>query len=153
MITDTLSNLPLYKMLGPNFERAIEYILNTRFIEMEPGKYEVDGENIFAIVNEFTTKPISECEPERHRKYADIQLIVSGTERFGYMPLINQKATTDFLPDNDVAFYNNDVSTLNYITLSADQFIIFLPDDIHQPEVFVDKPSKVKKVVMKVGYR
>ena len=152
MITATLSNLHLYKMLSPNFERAIDYILNTRFIEMEPGKYEVDGENIFAIVNEFTTKPISACEPERHRKYADIQLIVSGTERFGYTPLINQKATTDFLPDNDVAFYNNDVSTLNYITLSADQFIIFLPDDIHQPEVFVDKPSLVKKVVMKVKY-
>jgi YhcH/YjgK/YiaL family protein len=56
------------------------------------------------------------------------------------------------LPDNDVAFYSNDVSTLNYITLPADQFIIFLPDDIHQPEVLVDQPSTVKKVVMKVRY-
>ena len=124
MITATLSNLHLYKMLSPNFERAIEYILNTRFMEMEPGKYEVDGANIFAIVNEFTTKPISECEPERHRKYADIQLIISGAEKFGYMPLINQQPTTDFLPDNDVAFFNNDVSALSYLTLNADQFII-----------------------------
>ena len=152
MITGKLSDLQLYKMLSPNFDRAIDYILNARFAEMEPGKYEVDAENIFAIVNEFTTKPVEVCEPERHRKYADIQLIVSGREKFGYCPLTNQKATTDFLPDNDVAFYNNDISTLNYITLSADQFIIFLPDDIHQPEVCVDKPSIVKKVVMKVRY-
>jgi len=153
MITGTLSNLHLYKMLSPNFERAIEYILNTRFGDMQPGKYEVDAENIFAIVNEFTTKAVEACEPERHRMYADIQVIVSGKEKFGYCPLINQQATTDFLPDNDVAFYNNDVSTLNYITLSADQFIIFLPDDIHQPEVFADMPSIVKKVVMKVKYK
>jgi len=153
MITGKLSDLQLYKMLSPNFDRAIDYVLNTRFAEMEPGKYEVDAENIFAIVNEFTTKPVEACEPERHRKYADIQLIVSGTEKFGYCPLISQQPTTDFLPDNDVAFYNNDVSTLNYITLSADQFIIFLPGDIHQPEVCADRPSVVKKVVMKVMYK
>ncbi len=39
---------------------------------------------------------------------------------------------------------------LNYITLHPDEFIIFFPFDIHQPELFIRQPAPVKKVVVKV---
>ncbi len=151
MITSTLSQLHWYKVISPNFEKAIQYALSADFAAMEPGKYQIDGEDVFAIVNEFTTKPLSECDPESHQDYADIQIIISGTERFGYTPLTGQPVTTPYNPEKDFALYDIPEEEMNYITLPAGQFIIFFPSDIHQPEIFLHQPALVKKVVIKVG--
>ena len=150
MITSTLSQLHWYKIISPYFAKAINYVLAADFTPMEPGKYEIDGDNAFAIVNEFTTKPPSECDPESHEVYADIQLVLSGTENFGYTPLNGQTPSTPYNPENDVAFYSLPEEEISYLTLKAGQFIIFFPSDIHQPEVFSHQPELVKKVVLKV---
>jgi biofilm protein TabA len=118
---------------------------------METGKYAIDGDQVFAIVNEYTTKPLSECDPESHRAYADIQLMISGAEKFGYSPLTDQIASTPYDPEKDVAFYTLAEEDLSFITLQPGQFIIFFPTDIHQPEVFTRQPELVKKVVIKVA--
>jgi YhcH/YjgK/YiaL family protein len=137
--------------MSPNFEKAIQYILHTDFSRQETGQYPVDGDNVFAIVNEYTTKPLAECDPESHRDYADIQIVVTGAEKFGYTPLADRTATIPYDPERDVAFYSLAEEDLNYLTLPAGQFIIFFPSDIHQPEVFDHQPALVKKVVMKVA--
>jgi YhcH/YjgK/YiaL family protein len=151
MITSTLSQLHWYKIISPYFAKAINYALATDFAPLEPGKYEIDGDNVFAIVNEFTTRPPSECDPESHQEYADIQIVITGTENFGYTPLREQEPSIPYNPENDVAFYSLPEDDINYITLSAGQFIIFFPSDIHQPEVFSHQPELVKKVVLKVA--
>jgi YhcH/YjgK/YiaL family protein len=151
MITSTLAQLHWYKTISPNFEKAISYALSTNFSAMETGKFPIDGENVMAIVNEYTTKPPSECDPESHRDYVDIQIMIAGAERFGYTPLDSQQATTPYRPEDDVAFYSILPEELNYITLQPGQFIIFFPSDIHQPEVFVGQPAFVRKVVLKVA--
>ena len=151
MITSTLAQLHWYEIIGPRFESAIQYALATDFSRLETGKYPIDGDNIFAIVNEYTTKPLSECDPESHRDYADIQIVITGAEKFGYTPLTDQTASTPYNPEKDVAFYSLAEEDLSYITVKAGQFIIFFPTDIHQPEVFVHQPALVKKVVMKVS--
>ena len=151
MITSTLAQLHWYKSISPNFEKAITYALSTDLASIETGKYPIDGENVLAIVNEYTTKPVSECDPESHRDYADIQIMITGAERFGYTPLVDQQASTPYRPENDVAFYSIPPEELNYITLQPGQFIIFFPSDIHQPEVFIQQPGFVRKVVLKVA--
>jgi biofilm protein TabA len=153
MITSTLSQLHWYKIISPNFEKAIAYALSADFAAMAPGRYPVDGENVLAIVNEYTTKPPSECDPESHREYADLQIMLVGAERFGYTPLTDQEASTPYAPENDIAFYTIPGEDLNFITLRPGQFIIFFPSDIHQPEVFTHHPDLVKKVVLKVALR
>jgi YhcH/YjgK/YiaL family protein len=151
MITSALAQLHWYKTISPNFEKAITYALSTDFAAIGTGKYSIDGENVLAIVNEYTTKPASECDPESHRDYADIQIMITGAERFGYTPLVDQQASTPYRPENDVAFYSIPPEELNYITLQPGQFIIFFPSDIHQPEVFIQQPGFVRKVVLKVA--
>jgi YhcH/YjgK/YiaL family protein len=151
MITSTLSQLHWYKIISPNFEKAIQYVLATDFSSLETGKYPIDGDTVFAIVNEYTTRPLSECDPESHRDYADIQIMISGAERFGWLPLTDQIPSIPYDPERDVAFYSLAEEDLNYITVKAGQFILFFPTDIHQPEVFVRQPDLVKKVVVKVA--
>ena len=151
MITSTLSQLHWYKIISPNFEKAVEYALSTDFDDLETGKYAIDGEEVFAIVNEYSTKPVSECDPESHRDYADIQVMVAGVERFGYTPLTGQPETTPYEEEKDVALYTIGPEDLNYLTLHPGEFIIFFPADIHQPEVFTHQPELVRKVVIKVA--
>jgi YhcH/YjgK/YiaL family protein len=148
MITATLQQLSMYKSISPNLATAIDYVLRTDFTVMPPGRYEVDGNAVFALLNTYTTKPGAECEPESHRRYIDIQVMIAGAERFGWLPLTGQQPSTDFLPDNDVAFYT--LGDMNYLTLYPGQFIVFFPADIHQPELFTTEPAPVKKLVMKV---
>lgn len=150
MITSTIRNLSLYRNIHPNLAKAIDYILSTNFEEITPGNYEIESDEIFYMVNEYSTKPASECEPEKHRIYTDIQFMIRGVEKFGYTAFTNQQPSTDFLPDNDVAFYNIPTDKINYITLPPGEFIIFFPTDIHQPEVFIDVPMMVRKAVFKI---
>lgn len=153
MITSTLAHLHWYKSLSPNFEKAINYALSTDLTALTPGKYAIDGESVLAIVNEYTTKPVAECEPESHRDYADIQIMITGAERFGYAPLLDRQAYIPYSPAKDVALYSIAEEDLSYITLWPGQFIIFFPIDIHQPEVFARQPAVVKKIVLKVALR
>ena len=151
MITSTLSQLHWYEIISPNFQKAIQHVLSTDFFALEPGKYPIDGDNVFAIVNEYMTKPVSECDPESHRDYADIQILLSGIERFGYAPLTGQPATTPYDEEKDVALYSIATEDLSYITLRPGEFIIFFPSDIHQPQVYTHQPDLVRKVVVKVA--
>ena len=147
MIADTLDRIHLYKNLHPRLAAAIEYLQATDFENMSPGKYNVAGDDVFAIVNEYSTKDKAECELEAHRKYIDIQYMVKGTELCGYVPLAGQVPVTDYHADNDVAIYTDEVS---YTKLEAGMFILFFPTDLHQPEVRAFEPMLVKKVVMKI---
>ena len=147
MITDVLQNAHLYERLDERFKQAFEYLQKTDLANIAKGKYEIDGDQLFAIVNEFETKDKHECEAEAHKKHIDIQYVIRGTEMFGYVPLTTQKPVTDYDEASDVAIYNEDVS---YIKLEAGMFIIFYPTDLHQPEVREFEPVTVKKVVVKI---
>ncbi|MDB5246803.1 MAG: hypothetical protein JWQ40_1197 [Segetibacter sp.] len=147
MVTDTLKNAWLYEGLNNRFTTAFNYLKETDFSTVEKGKYAVDGDEIFAIVNEFETKSKTECQLEAHKKHIDIQYIISGTELFGYTPLIDQQPSIAYDEMKDVAFYEAEVS---YLALKAGMFIIFYPTDLHRPEVRVNEPATVKKVVVKI---
>ncbi|GEO10200.1 YhcH/YjgK/YiaL family protein [Segetibacter aerophilus] len=147
MITDVIQNAHLYEGLNERFKRAFRYLHETDFSAIELGKHSIEGDDIFAIVNEFETKDKHECDGEAHKKHIDIQYLVKGTEMFGYAPLTTQKPVVDYDEANDVAIYREAVS---YLKLEAGMFIIFYPTDLHQPEVREFEPVLVRKVVVKI---
>ena len=151
MITSTRSQLFWYKTINPHFAKAIDFALTTDLNALPVGKHDIDGDNAFAIVNEYTTKPVEECDPESHRDYADIQIMIAGTEKFGYAPLNGQQPTTAYNEEKDFSLYSIPEGDLSYIRLKPGQFIIFFPTDIHQPEVCNIQPESVKKLVLKIS--
>src|ERR1700742_638390 len=98
MITSALFQLDRYCFLGSHFHKAIRWVLQTDLSAMEVGRYPIDGDEVFAIVNEYTTKPSSECDPESHQEYADIQIMIRGRENFGYAPLNGRIPTSPYDP-------------------------------------------------------
>jgi YhcH/YjgK/YiaL family protein len=147
MIIDKLSNSILYSSLSERINKAFNYLQSTDFNVLPPGKYEIDGNNVFAILAEYQTKDGSEGKPESHKKYIDVQYVTKGSELIGYAPLINQEISEPYKEENDIVFYKTKCS---FIELSEGMFAILFPDDVHLPGIKVNEKSFVKKVVVKV---
>ena len=87
MILDKINNANLYKGISENLDKAL-YVLQTQdFAAKEDGKYVVDGDNVFYMVQRYTTKPLDQGKLEAHKKYIDIQMLVKGSEIIGYANL------------------------------------------------------------------
>ena len=147
MIFDQLKNAHLYFPLGERITKALQYLANTDFTNVEPGTYEIDGENIFAIVQLYNTKPSSTTKWESHKKYIDIQYMVSGKEKIGFTDSKKVIVMKEYHPGNDISIYKGEG---NFLTAVEGQFVIFFPTDIHMPQLALNIPHEVKKVVVKV---
>ena len=55
MIFDTVANIQNYKGLGRVYT-ALEFLAKTDFADMEVGKYFIDGDNLFYMVQEYGSK-------------------------------------------------------------------------------------------------
>jgi YhcH/YjgK/YiaL family protein len=151
MILDLLSNAPLYYNQGSLFRKAFEYLAQTDFSKVEKGKYELDGQNLFAIVSEYDTKSPDNEQMESHRKYIDIQYIVAGAERIGHDFLKEQTPSKAYDEEKDFMLWAEKPSFFS--VLQQGMFAIFFPHDLHMPNIKIDAPSYVKKVVIKVAVK
>lgn len=147
MIIDKLKNAKSYYGLGSRMKAALEYLENTDFSKMEPGKYEVDGTNIYALVQQYDSRLRKDGKWEAHQRYADIQYIAEGVELMGYANLDSMKASQSYDAAKDIVFLegNGDFATADQGT-----FVILLPQDVHMPGQAAADPQPVRKVVMKV---
>jgi len=147
MIIDKLSNAHLYSGLSERINKSFAYLKETDFSKLELGKYEIEGDNIFALVNEYNTKDESEGKLEAHKKYIDVQFVSKGSELMGYAPLKNQKVIDEYNEQNDITFFSGEKT---FTQVDEGMFAIFFPTDVHLPGIKVNEKSFVKKVVIKV---
>ena len=148
MTVDLLSNWKLCAT-HPQLRRAFEFLTSQDVKAWPDGRLELDGDRIFALPQGYLTRPPSQCRWEAHRRYIDIQYILSGREAMGYAPLSTLKPTTDFDQAKDVGFYDGTGSIIN---VNAGMFAIFFPHDAHMPCLQVaHQPEPVRKVVVKVA--
>lgn len=147
MIFDKIENAHLYAKTHAGINKALNYLKNTNFLELANGKHEIEGDAIFAIVNEYETKKPEENLLESHIKYIDVQFIAQGVEQIGFTTFNNQKPIKLYDSADDYMLFKE---PYNLITLNKGMFAIFYPDDIHIPGLMADTISKVKKVVVKV---
>jgi YhcH/YjgK/YiaL family protein len=147
MIIDSLENINLYKGLGTRINNALEYLKSTDFEKLENGKYEIDGNDVYAAVSRYKSKPVEEGKWEAHKDYIDVQFIASGTELIGYSFLNKMKAKTEYNPEKDVQFFEGSGQLTK---VEKNTFVILFPSDAHMPGIKVNEPEDVIKVVVKV---
>lgn len=149
MILDQLSQCQRYAAILPGFARAFEFLQQVD-AKCPTGPHELDGENLFAIVQRYTTKPVAQAALEAHRKYADVQFIIAGRETILWAPLTALKDVTQpYSAEKDIAFFSM-VPGVVPVHLGAGQFAIFFPEDGHAPSLEWNGPGEVLKVVVKV---
>jgi YhcH/YjgK/YiaL family protein len=146
MIFDTLDNLARYDGLGHNLPRALKFLSETDLTTLPIGRTEIHGDDLFAMVQEYATKPSEQGKWEAHRKYIDIQYVISGTERMGFANL-RAMQIEEYISEKDFQALSG---TGSFVDVFAGSFVIFFPEDGHMPCLCVDDPRQVRKVVLKV---
>jgi YhcH/YjgK/YiaL family protein len=146
MVLDSIKNYGLYTSLGERLAEGYNFINTTDLKAIQEGIHEIDGQSIFAIVQEYDTKEEKDCFLEGHTKYIDIQYMIEGTELMGIVTKGDQKIVSLDV-EKDYTFYEGETS---YIKVEAGMFTVFFPDDLHRPCLKVGNVTRVKKVVVKV---
>ena len=139
-------------VFSPAMERALAYLKETDFSKLKDGRYEIDGDHIYATVSRYQTKQVKDCRPESHRKYVDVQYVAEGQEFIGwcaFTPALKESVPYD--EEKDIVFYERLEPESDFV-LSDGCFAILTPKDIHCPCIAIDEePSRVLKVVVKVS--
>lgn len=148
MIIDSLQNASRYFSVHPLFQKAFAYIEQTDLQNIPLGKYAVDGSDIRAIFsNDMGVTAAASCaEFECHNQHIDIQLIINGTETFGWKPRESCVLPNgDYNPEKDLQIFKDAPDM--FFKLTNGQFVILFPEDVHAPMIGEDH---IKKLVMKV---
>ncbi len=148
MIIDNLTNAKKYFCVHPLFAKAFEYIQSQNLEIIEPGTYNINSNELKAIVSDKLGKQLEEATEkfECHDKHIDIQLCIKGQEKIGWKSrdtCIQQKA--EYNCEKDVTFFKDAPDM--YFELTDEQFVIFFPNDVHAPMI---GEGEIKKMVIKV---
>lgn len=146
MILDKLQNASRYYSLHPLFEKAFRFLKETDLTTIPIGQQAIEDKNLFAIISEGSGIGEEDARLEVHRKYIDIQYVISGTDHMGWKDLAQCEAPNDpYTEERDAAFFPD--KTNNWFDVPAGSFTIFYPDDAHAAMI---TKENVKKVVLKI---
>lgn len=150
MIFDRLKNTSQYNVLGEKIKKGFDFLINTDLKSLPIGKYEIEGNEIFANVQTLKTKPKEDKKWEVHRKYIDIQYVIKGREKMGFGILEDFKNTiSPYDNEKDIEFLDGE--KFNYIDVYEGDFVIFYPNDVHAPMLSVKNEEEIKKVIVKIA--
>ena len=149
MITDKLSNIHLYPLLARYVEAITAFARKAEEENLPVGKYELMGDELFAMVQCYTTKPAEEGRMESHRIYTDLQYVMAGTEELRYAPVDMLTVEEDQTPAKDMLFYKEKQGT-DTTRLLPGMFTLYLPTDGHMPQLQDGGPAEVHKIVFKI---
>ena len=131
--------------------KALRYIVETDFTNVENGKYDLDGDKVFVQINRYTTEAKDSKKPESHVAYIDVQYLGEGTEKIYYTAKADtHKVIEDYAAERDLLFYA-DAGERDSVTLGDGVFAIFFPWELHRPGCHaVHGGFNVQKIVVKV---
>ena len=132
-------------------ESGYDFVNNALQNGVENGKYPLEG-GAYAVVSEYVTKAIEDAKFEAHKKFIDVQLILSGKEIIGVMPTERMrlgKCIGEYNPEKDVELYR-ECGEYDAKVLEPGDFLILYPEDGHMPGVHADGPCDMKKIVLKI---
>ena len=144
--------LCLGEIAGMEFARCLtgyEFLRNTDLKALPLGRVDIDGDEVFASVQEYTTMPADACRYESHDLYFDIQYVVEGQEQFGYTKRAGLEEEAPYNEADDIVFFKEPEQG-GAVLLRAGDCAVVAPEDAHKPRCIAGTPCKVRKIVVKV---
>ena len=80
MVTDSLQNLEQYRGLHKNMNTVNDFLKKCDLTALPDGKTVIAGERVFVNVMEADLREAEGAEYEYHKRYADLQIDISGSE-------------------------------------------------------------------------
>lgn len=150
MFIGTLATWDADKKFFPSIlDTAVAFLKSLDPEKAEPGRYAIQGNEIYASIECGTGKPEDGRRFELHHRYIDVQMILTGDERQDITTSASATLLEDRLQNDDIAFYSA-TESIQTLTMHPGMFIIYFPGDLHAPGLYAGKGS-YKKVVVKVA--
>jgi YhcH/YjgK/YiaL family protein len=147
MILDILKKAKRYSTLNKGFSKAFEFLSRSDLKELPVGKYEIDGERVYAMVSKDFSRRKEDALLEIHEKYIDIQLVLAGTDTMGWKPKsLCKNPTGAYDSEEDIQYFTDEPDA--WIATKSGSFVIFFPEDAHMPLI---SSGQLHKVVVKVA--
>ena len=137
-----------YRINKTYWDKAFTWLKENNLQTIAKGKYPIDGDNVFASVTEDPSKDFDKTGWESHKKYIDVQCVITGDEKMGKWPVAEVTSVTKpYDETKDVANYT---APGKFYVIPAGTFIIFFPGEAHRPNITPGGNKVVKKIVIKV---
>jgi YhcH/YjgK/YiaL family protein len=146
--TDVQTLQEAYTRHPERWETAFEFLCGNDLSTYPLGRVDL-SDDVYASVSESETKDPDEPLYEAHKKYVDIQYIVTGKERMELYRGQDLTVHKPYNPESDVMFFEHKPGTM--LEATPERFFIFFPTDIHRPSIAAGEKSKVRKVVVKIS--
>ena len=130
--------------------RALEALRGIDLGAMSPGRYEIEGDKLFYLVQDVELRTMEESRAEAHHQYADIQIPFSTGERYGFaLPQPDLAPSDDQLEAKDLAFYPTPAGEC-FLDVAPGTYLVFLPTELHRPCLAIKDKATIRKAVVKV---
>ena len=146
MLVDSFDYIACYKGLHPNLDKAIDWLNSHTLDALENGKTIIDGENVFVNVMDADLRDAEGAAFEYHRRYADLQIDLSGGEHWGWAS--EGKPEGEFSTESDAGFASGPEHAGG--ELGEGRFVIFFPGELHKPSCKTPGCDHVRKAVVKI---
>ena len=149
MIFSSLANVAANDLPAERFAKALAFLAREDLAELEAGRHEICGDEVFANVQQIVTVPAGEKDYEAHRRYADIHYVISGTELLGVAPVAECAPVGEFSEADDFGLYTPGAREA-WATLLPGELVVTPPSDAHKPGCCPGEPAPLKKICVKV---
>lgn len=147
MIFDKLDNIELYSEIPAS---VIEFIKTFDKEKIKFGKTLLDNEN-YVNIEKYQTKLLELGKYETHDKYADVQILLNGSERIYFNDRSTLSALELYNTERDITFYSNNIDESKYVTLDGSNFVLLYPHEAHASQISIKSmESEVVKLVAKI---
>ncbi|GCF95084.1 hypothetical protein NRIC_29750 [Enterococcus florum] len=147
MIIDTFDRLEQYEKLLPKLPNALAAMAQIE----EPllgQRYLFDGG--FLFFQEGETKPSQTAQFEAHRKYVDVQLVLSGNEYLAWSKLEDLTESTAYDQEKDVQKFSG--AEQHVLKMTKGSAYICFPWDGHKAVFHIERPLNFRKAVIKLDF-
>ncbi|EDZ63013.1 protein containing DUF386 [Sulfurimonas gotlandica GD1] len=149
MIIDKLENSNMYNF-GEAWKIAFDF-LSSLTPDSEDMRYNIQGDDIFAIVMSYKTTLPQTAILESHREYVDIQTVIVGRECFECSFRDSLAVDMPYDKSKDLELYKRITTGHTSVNVIPGTFVMLFPHDAHMAGLMIDdKEEVVKKVVVKI---
>jgi len=129
------------------WDKTFAFLRDNDLADLKPGTYKIDGDNVYAIITEAPSKEFDKSAWESHRKYIDLQYVITGKEKIGLVQISSATVTKPYDETKDFANYSAEGE---YYIAKPGTFFLFFSEDVHRPNIKVKGYDVVKKLVIKI---
>ena len=136
-----------YQKFPQRWKMVFDFIKNNDLTQIPLGITNL-SEDVYFNMQEYTSRDFGELILETHKKYIDLQYVISGRELIGIGCL---SEAVNVVAHNDATDYaGHKLPIFPFYPADPDYFFIFFPDQPHLPGIIAGIEMPIRKIVFKI---